>query len=65
MAGAVARDEGPAVPVSKEPSSGGDVRKPDDVTAETPKRASLLMRTRDKLGLDIGTLCMMFKSVEP
>ena len=63
MAGSVSREEGPEGPVSREPSSGDDVKKPDDGTAEAPKRASLPVRIRHKLGLDVGTLCTMFKSV--
>lgn len=66
MTASVSRDEGPQIPVSREASSAGDVvKKFDDPSVETPKRASLPVRIRDKLGLDVGTLCMMFKSVYP
>ncbi|KAA6406487.1 MAG: hypothetical protein FRX48_09758 [Lasallia pustulata] len=65
MAGSAPREEVPRGPISREPSSGDDVKKPDDGTAEGPKRASLPVRIRDKLGLDIGTLCMMFKGSLP
>lgn len=66
MAAPVSRDEGPQTPVRREASSGDDVvKKFEDPSVETPKRASLPVRIRDKLGLDVGTLCMMFKSVYP
>lgn len=64
MASSASRNEGPNVPLSREASSGDDVKKPGGVTVEAPKRASLPVRVRDKVGLDVGTLRMMFKSVE-
>lgn len=66
MAASIPRDGGLQIPVSREASSADDVvKKSDDSSAETTKRASLPVRIRDKLGLDVGTLCMMFKSVYP
>ena len=61
MADSAPRDREPDLLPSREPSSGDDVKKPDGARAEAPKRASLPVRIRDKLGLDVGTLLIMFK----